>query len=148
MVDEIIDERAASVFGLEEGRLTAMIHTGSRGLGYQVCSEHVKELEGRYRHRGGIWESEDWGISISDPQLASAPFFSKEGESYFEAMRSAGNYAFANRNCVTQSLRGALAAHMGTEVDVDVIYDVCHNIARVEEHVVPVSYTHLRAHET
>ena len=51
-------------------------------------------------------------------------------------MRSAGNYAFANRNCVTQSLRGALKAHMGTEVDVDVIYDVCHNIARVEEHVV------------
>ena len=49
-----------------------MIHTGSRGLGYQVCSEHVKELEGRYRHHGGVWESEDWGISISDPQLASA----------------------------------------------------------------------------
>ena len=136
VVDEIIDERAARAFGLEEGRLTAMIHTGSRGLGYQVCSEHVKELEGRYRHHGGVWESEDWGISISDPQLASAPFFSREGESYFEAMRSAGNYAFANRNCVTQSLRGALKAHMGTEVDVDVIYDVCHNIARVEEHVV------------
>ena len=61
MVDEIIDEGAARAFGLEEGRLTAMIHTGSRGLGYQVCSEHVKELEGRYRHHGGVWESEDWG---------------------------------------------------------------------------------------
>ena len=136
VVDEIIDERAANVFGLEEGRLTAMIHTGSRGLGYQVCSEHVKQLEGLYRHRGEVWESEDWGISISDPQLASAPFFSREGESYFEAMKAAGNYAFANRNSVTQSLRAALGAHMGTEINVDVIYDVCHNIARVEEHVV------------
>ncbi len=136
VVDEIMDERTARVFGLEKGRLAAMIHTGSRGLGYQVCSEHVKALEGRYKHHDGFWKSEDWEISISDPQLASAPFFSREGESYFEAMKSAGNYAFANRNCVTQSLRGALKAHLGSEIDVEVIYDVCHNIARVEEHVV------------
>ncbi len=136
VVDRILDERAARSFGLEEGRLTAMIHTGSRGLGYQVCSEHVKSLEGRFHKSDGRWRSEDWGISIADPQLASAPFFSKEGESYFEAMKAAGNYAFANRSSVTHHLRSALQAHMGAEVDVGVVYDVCHNIARVEEHEV------------
>ena len=135
--DEIMDERAAKAFGLERGRLTAMIHTGSRGLGYQVCSEHVKNLERRFRQRGdGRWHSEDLGISIADIQLASAPFFSKEGESYFEAMKAAGNYAFANRSAVTQQLRVALNEHLKTEVDVGVVYDVCHNIARVEGHEV------------
>jgi len=136
VVDRILDQRAARSFGLEEGRLTAMIHTGSRGLGYQVCSEHVKNLEGRFRKSDGRWRSEEWGISIADPQLASAPFFSKEGEAYFDAMKAAGNYAFANRSSVTHQLRRALRAHMGTEVEVGVVYDVCHNIARVEEHVV------------
>ena len=136
VVDQILDQRAARRFGLEEGRLTAMIHTGSRGLGYQVCSEHVKGLEGKFRKSDGRWRSEEWGISIADPQLASAPFFSKEGESYFDAMKAAGNYAFANRSSVTHHLRSALRAHMGAEVDVGVVYDVCHNIARVEKHVV------------
>ena len=136
VVDKILDDRAARKFGLEEGRLTAMIHTGSRGLGYQVCSEHVKNLESKYRKSDGRWRSEDWGISIADPQLASAPFFSREGEAYFDAMKSAGNYAFANRSSVTHQLRRALRAHMGFEVGVDVVYDVCHNIARVEKHEV------------
>jgi len=136
VVDRILDQRAAKSYGLEEGRLTAMIHTGSRGLGYQVCSEHVKSLESRFRKSSGRWRSEEWGISIADLQLASAPFFSKEGEAYFDAMRTAGNYAFANRSSVTHQLREALRAHMGSEVDVGVVYDVCHNIARVEEHVV------------
>ncbi len=136
VIDEIFDDGAAKAFGLEKGRLTAMIHTGSRGLGYQVCSEHVKGLEGKYRHSEGKWKSDEWGISISDIQLASAPFFSKEGEAYFEAMKSAGNYAFANRSSATHQLRGALRAHVGSEVDVDVVYDICHNIARVENHEV------------
>ena len=136
VIDEIFDERAAKAFGLEKGRLSAMIHTGSRGLGYQVCSEHVKNLEKKYRLSEGRWKSEDWGVSIPDIQLASAPFFSKEGESYFEAMKSAGNYAFANRSCATQQIREALRAHMRYEVDVSVVYDVCHNIARVENHEV------------
>ena len=136
VVDKILDQRAAKSYGLEEGRLTAMIHTGSRGLGYQVCSEHVKSLESRFRKSSGRWRAEEWGISIADLQLASAPFFSKEGEAYFDAMRTAGNYAFANRSSVTHQLREALRAHMGSEVDVGVVYDVCHNIARVEEHVV------------
>tara|TARA_Y100000588_G_scaffold394788_1_gene517293 strand:- start:517 stop:2004 length:1488 start_codon:yes stop_codon:yes gene_type:complete len=136
VIDEIFDEHAARAFGLEVGRLSAMIHTGSRGLGYQVCSEHVKNLEKRYRHSGGRWEADEWGISIADIQLASAPFFSKEGQSYFEAMKAAGNYAFANRSSATQQLRGALRAHMGSDIDVDVVYDVCHNIARLENHEV------------
>lgn len=136
VIDEIFDERAAKAFGLETGRLAAMIHTGSRGLGYQVCSEHVKELEGRYRFTDGRWRSDEWGFSIADRQLASAPFYSREGQAYFEAMKSAGNYAFANRSSATHQLRGALKSHMGSEVEVEVVYDICHNIARVEEHEV------------
>ena len=135
-VDEIIDSKAAKCFGLEEGRLTAMIHTGSRGLGYQVCSEHVKSLEKEFRKTEGEWRSKKWDISVPDIQLASAPFFSKQGQSYYEAMSAAGNFAFANRSTATQRLREALKAHMRSEVDIDVIYDVCHNIARVEDHTV------------
>ncbi|MDP6986266.1 MAG: RtcB family protein [Candidatus Thalassarchaeaceae archaeon] len=134
VIDEVFDEAAAKSFGIEEGRLTAMVHTGSRGLGYQVCSEHVKFLEGKYKKTDGTWHAEEWEIGVADIQLASAPFFSKDGQSYFEAMKAAGNYAFANRSAVTQQLRNALKDHMGSEVDIEVVYDVCHNIARLEEH--------------
>ena len=134
VIDEVFDEYAAKSFGIEEGYLTAMIHTGSRGLGYQVCSEHVKLLEGKYKRTDGTWRAEEWEIELADIQLASAPFFSKDGQSYFEAMKAAGNYAFANRSTVTQQLRNALKDHMGSEVDLEVVYDVCHNIARLEDH--------------
>ena len=136
VIDEVFDEDAAKSFGLEEDQLTAMIHTGSRGLGYQVCSEHVKSLEGKYKRTDGGWHAEEWDIGIEDIQLASAPFFSRDGQSYFEAMKAAGNYAFANRSAVTQQLRNSLKDHMGYEVDLGVVYDVCHNIARIEEHEV------------
>ena len=73
VVDEIMDEKAAKTFGLHKGRLAAMIHTGSRGLGYRVCSEHVERIRNRYKLNDGLWESKDWGISISDP----GPLFTK-----------------------------------------------------------------------
>ena len=137
VVDSIVDQEAAKAFGLRVGQVCAMIHTGSRGLGHQVCSEHVAELESYYRSDGDLWHSEHWDISLPDRQLAAAPFHSKEGQSYFEAMRAAGNFAFANRSALTQRLRENLARHLGNDdAEVGVVYDVCHNIAKVEEHVV------------
>lgn len=137
VVDSIVDQEAAKAFGLRVGQVCAMIHTGSRGLGHQVCSEHVAELESYYKSDGDLWHSEHWDISLPDRQLAAAPFHSKEGQSYFEAMRAAGNFAFANRSALTQRLRENLARHLGNDdAEVGVVYDVCHNIAKVEEHVV------------
>lgn len=136
VVDRIEDAEAAKAYGIREGQVTAMIHTGSRGLGHQVCTDHVKALEKRYRHRGNSWYSKDWDFSIPDIQLAAAPFDSEEGRAYFDAMQAAGNYAFANRSALTQRLRDTLRAHMGTDGELEVLYDVCHNIAKVEDHVV------------
>ena len=136
VVENILDPEAARAFGLREGQVTAMIHTGSRGLGHQVCSDHVDALERRYKKTKQGWYSEKWDILLPDRQLASAPFHSTEGQAYFEAMQAAGNYAFANRSALTQRLRDTLRAHLGTDGDLEVIYDVCHNIAKVENHVV------------
>ncbi|MDP6899459.1 MAG: RtcB family protein [Candidatus Thalassarchaeaceae archaeon] len=136
VVDQIVDQDAARAFGLREGQVTAMIHTGSRGLGHQVCSDHVGALENHYKSRGRNWYAEKWDMVIPDRQLAAAPFHSAEGQAYFEAMQSAGNYAFANRSALTQRLRDTLRAHLGTDGDLEVVYDVCHNIAKVEDHVI------------
>ena len=137
VVDRIVDEEAAKAFGLSVGQVCAMIHTGSRGLGHQVCSEHVAKLETHYRAVDNSWHCDNWDITLPDRQLAAAPFHSKEGQSYFEAMRAAGNFAFANRSTLTQRLRENLARHLGNDdAEVDVVYDVCHNIAKVEQHVV------------
>ena len=136
VVDKILDPDAAKAFGLRKGQVTAMIHTGSRGLGHQVCSDHVDALERQYKQTASGWHAEKWDITLPDRQLAAAPFHSKEGQAYFEAMQAAGNYAFANRGALTQRLRDALRAHLGTDGDLEVIYDVSHNIAKVEQHVI------------
>ncbi|MEC7743851.1 MAG: RtcB family protein [Candidatus Thermoplasmatota archaeon] len=134
VVDRIVDERAASAYGLHEGLVTAMIHTGSRGLGHQVCSEHVANIESKYRQQGKMWHSDEWGITLPDRQLAAAPIHSREGSSYLDAMSAAGNFAFANRSALTQRLRDVLRVRFGRDGDLDVVYDVSHNIAKIEEH--------------
>jgi tRNA-splicing ligase RtcB len=136
IVDQVVDEVAANAFGLHVGAVTAMIHTGSRGLGHQVCSEHVEAIESRYRKQDGGWYSEDWDFSLPDRQLAAAPIHSRLGADYLDAMRAAGNYAFANRSALTQRLREVLKRESGGNGEVEVVYDVCHNIAKVEEHTV------------
>ena len=136
VVDKIVDPQAAAAYGLVEGGLTAMIHTGSRGLGHQVCSEHVDKIEQQYRKDGGNWVADHWGYSLPDRQLAAAPIHSKEGAAYLDAMHAAGNYAFANRSALTQRLRKTLRKITGREADVEVVYDVSHNIAKIEDHVV------------
>lgn len=117
---------------LFEGQVMCMIHSGSRGLGHQVCTDHVRALEDKYRSRDGIWHSEEWGFEIQDRQLAAAPIHSKDGQSYLDAMNGAANFAFANRSALTHRLRQALAAEF--EVEANLLYDVSHNIAKIEDH--------------
>ena len=136
VVDRIVDQRAASAFGLREGLVTAMIHTGSRGLGHQVCSEHVAIIESKYKQQGNNWYSSEWDISLPDRQLAAAPIHSREGASYLDAMSAAGNFAFANRSALTHRLREVLRGRFGRDGDLDVVYDVSHNIAKIEDHSV------------
>ena len=134
IVDKIVDKEAAKSFGLRIGQITAMIHTGSRGLGHQVCSEHVNSIESKYEKRGDIWHAPEWNMEISDRQLAAAPIFSKEGKDYVDSMNAAGNYAFANRSALTQRLRLALREILGRDSNLELIYDVSHNIAKIENH--------------
>ena len=108
VVDTIVDEEAAKAFGIRKGQVTAMIHTGSRGLGHQVCSDHVSKIEENYSKVDNSWYSQKWDMTIADRQLAAAPIFSKEGQEYFDAMSAAGNFAFANRSALTQRLRNSL----------------------------------------
>jgi tRNA-splicing ligase RtcB len=128
VVAEVTDERAAAAFGIEEGQICCMIHCGSRGLGHQVCTDHLKVLDkatGRYN------------IQIPDRQLACAPVSSPEGKSYLGAMAAAANYAWANRQMITHHTRGVFASFFGLEhEDMPLVYDVAHNVAKIEEHVV------------
>ena len=128
-VQSIEDSNPHNLF---EGQVVCMIHSGSRGLGHQVCTDHVRGLEDKYRNRQGTWYNDDWGFEIQDRQLAAAPIHSREGQSYLDAMNGAANFAFANRSALTHRLRQTLASEM--DVETRLLYDVSHNIAKVEEH--------------
>lgn len=122
-VAEVYDREAAEAFGLAPGRVTVMIHSGSRGLGHQVCSEHLRVMQeavARYR------------IALPDRQLGCAPIRSPEGRRYLAAMAAAANFAFANRQVMTHQARGAFADVLGEDAGLEVVYDVCHNIAKFE----------------
>ena len=129
-VEEIYDEEVARAFGLFEGQLAVEIHSGSRGLGHQVCSDYVKSLQSAVRK---------YKIELPDRQLVCAPLDSPEGRSYFGAMVGAANYAWANRQCMAhlarRSFEEVLAGKM-RNFDLQTVYDVAHNIAKIEEHVV------------
>ncbi len=129
IVENIYDQEAARVMGIEhEGQITVMIHTGSRGLGYQICDDNVKVL-GRVTRQ--------YGITIPDRQLACAPIESPEGKSYFAQMACAANYAWANRQCIMHWVREAFEKVLGTSAEklgMHLVYDVAHNIAKFEEH--------------
>jgi tRNA-splicing ligase RtcB len=125
-VAEVFDEAAARALGLELGGLTVLIHTGSRGFGHQVCDDFLARMQAA---------SKRYGIELPDRQLCAAPFDSDEGRAYFGAMGAAMNFAFANRQVITQRVREVLAEAFG-ELDVRVVYDVCHNIAKLERHAV------------
>ncbi|MGD9379612.1 MAG: RtcB family protein [candidate division WOR-3 bacterium] len=129
VVEDIYDRDAAKIMGIDDvGQITVMIHTGSRGLGYQVCDDNVKSL-GR--------TTQKYGIQIPDRQLACAPITSPEGKSYFAQMACAANYAWANRQCIMHWIRESFESVMGKKAEalgMQLIYDVAHNIAKFETH--------------
>jgi len=127
-VSEIYDYKLASALGLEEEQVTVIVHTGSRGLGHQVCDDYIKIM---------LQASNKYGIELPDRQLCCAPVDSEEGRQYLGAMACAANYAFANRQMITHWGRETLeqVLKMGPKnLKLDLIYDVCHNIAKIEEH--------------
>jgi tRNA-splicing ligase RtcB len=129
-VDEVYDEAAAQALGLWKGQFTVMIHTGSRGFGHQVCTDFLTVMERAVKK---------YGIQLPDKELACAPFQSPEAQDYLAAMRAAANYAWANRQCITHWAREAIMKTLGAsprELGLGLIYDVAHNIAKVEEHQV------------
>ncbi|WP_242342350.1 RtcB family protein [Anaeromyxobacter terrae] len=132
-IAEVYDPAVAEAFGLVPGRVALQIHSGSRGLGYQVCDEFIAEIAAR----GG--EFGDDYAHLPDPQLAAAPIASALGQRYLGAMQAAANFAWANRQVMTGlAVRALLHALRISERDLGarVLYDVCHNVAKLEEHEV------------
>ena len=124
-VEQVFDTAAAEVLGLETGRITVLIHTGSRGLGHQVCTDYVREMD-RVMPK--------YGIELPDRELACAPFDSPEGRAYFGAMCAAANFAWSNRQTITHTVRGVFERAFGDAGRLRLVYDVAHNIAKVEEY--------------
>ncbi|MFW3146789.1 MAG: RtcB family protein [Thermoplasmatota archaeon] len=138
-VDEIYQPETALKMGVrEKGQVMIMIHTGSRGLGYQVCQDQVRHLETFYSRRGDAYRSDKFDITIPDRQLVAAPLGSREGDSYLGAMRCAANFAWANRQLITHWTRESIMKALpggSKDVSIDMVYDIAHNIAKIEEHV-------------
>lgn len=129
-VDKIYDEKIANLFGLFKGQITIMIHSGSRGLGYQVCDDYVKSM---------VHCLNKYHINVPDRQLACAPIESSEGEAYLAAMKCAANYAWANRQCLMHLARMVferIFSKSWHDLGLDLVYDVAHNIAKMERHKV------------
>jgi tRNA-splicing ligase RtcB len=130
-VAEIYDEHAARTFGVKNtGQIMVMIHTGSRGFGHQVCTDHLRVLEQAVK-RYNIW--------LPDRQLACAPVTSNEGQDYLKAMACAANFAWCNRQMIVHWVRESfekILQQSAEQLDMGIVYDVCHNIAKLEEHEV------------
>ncbi len=127
-ISEIYDEEAAKAMNLRKGQLVFFIHTGSRGLGHQVATDYVKTFQRKL---------DEYGIDIPDRGLACAPMSTKDGEQYYHAMGAAANFAFCNRQVITSEIRKAWQKLLASQAgEVDVVYDIAHNIAKLEEHQV------------
>jgi tRNA-splicing ligase RtcB len=131
VVKEIFDSHIASVMGITEiGQILVLIHTGSRGFGHQVCTDHLRIMEQAVSK---------YGIKLPDRQLACAPIESSEGQDYLDAMACAANYAWANRQCIAHWVRESFSKIFGKspeKLGMRQIYDVAHNIAKIEEHTI------------
>lgn len=128
VVEEIYDEKTAEVFGLFKNQIVIQIHSGSRGLGYQVCDDYLKLL---------MKAGNKYGIILPDRQLACAPVKSDEGESYLKAMRAAANFAWNNRQIIMHLAQKSITEVLSMsriQMEFRLVYDVCHNIAKIEEH--------------
>src|SRR5512137_1715657 len=135
-VDEIYDESVAKKFGLFKGQITIMIHCGSRGAGHQICTDHLEVLS-RAVHK--------YKIDIPDKQLACAPLGTPEADHYFGAMVCAANYAWANRHIIAHWTREVFSKYF-PDAKLDLVYDVAHNVAKIEEHNVDGKRERLYVH--
>ena len=128
IVDEIFYEKAATAMGLFNGQVVVLIHTGSRGLGYQVCDDYLGKI---------LQASKSYNFTLPDKQLACAPLNSPEGEEYLSAMQSAANFAWNNRQVIMHLAKKSFKDTFGlteSELGFKLVYDVCHNIAKIEDH--------------
>ncbi len=140
VVQEIFNREAAEVFGLKEGQITVMIHCGSRGFGHQVGTDYLDIFANSLTK---------YGFKIPDMQLASAPFGSPEGQRYYAAMAAAANAAFANRQVIMHQVRGVFEKFFGRatqELGMELIYDVAHNIAKIEDYEIDGQVKKLLVH--
>jgi tRNA-splicing ligase RtcB len=128
VVDRVLDVEAADVMGLREGQITVLIHSGSRGLGYQVCEDNLAAFRGAPKK---------YGFELPDNQLACAPVRSPEGQAYLGAMRAAANFAWCNRQLLAHQAReifGRVLGKPSEDLGLELVYDVAHNIAKFEHH--------------
>ncbi len=123
-VDEIFDEKIAEELGIKKNQIMIMIHCGSRGLGHQVASDYIQAMEQEYGFK-----------DLPDRELINAPIKSRLGKDYYGAMSAAANFAFANKQLITHWVREEMEK-IFPNVKIDVVYDVCHNIAKFEEHII------------
>jgi tRNA-splicing ligase RtcB len=140
LVEEVFDERTAFTFGLKKGMIAILIHTGSRGFGYQICDDYLKRFSQEYK---------SFGINIPDRQLSCAPIKSQLGRDYFSAMACGVNYAWANRQVMTHLTRKIFERVLHNDpksLGMRLIYDVAHNIAKIEEHIVDGKKTKVCVH--
>ena len=139
-VEEVYDAHAADTFGLFPGQIAVWIHSGSRGLGHQVCTDYVRSFQ-KAVHQ--------YGIKLPDRELVCAPYDSPDGQAYFGAMASAANYAWANRQCMAELVRRTFERVLAGKVSnwqLRQIYDITHNIVKIEEHEIDGKLTTLVVH--
>ncbi|MCK5633097.1 RtcB family protein [bacterium] len=127
VVDKIYNQEAAQLYGLFEGKVTVMIHCGSRGLGHQVCTDYVKHM---------MEKVDDWKYNLPDRELVCAPFTSLIAQDYYAAMVGASNFGWANRHVIAHWTRESCKKILGESINVSTIYDVSHNIGKIENHII------------
>lgn len=136
-VETIFDEKIASAFGLFQNQVVVMIHTGSRGLGHQNCTDYLRDM---------VPAMKKYKVKLPDRELASVPFNSEEGQRFFRAMSAGANFAWANRHMISVYVRKAWQEVFGKEDNLKLLYDVAHNIAKIEEYTIDGQKTKLCVH--
>jgi tRNA-splicing ligase RtcB len=140
VIEEVYDEKAAAVFGLAKGGVAVLLHTGSRGFGYQICDDYLKII---------LRASEKFGYNLPDKQLACAPLNSKEGREYFGAMQAAANFAWCNRQVIMELAKRSFMQSLGISegmLGFKLVYDVSHNIAKIENHLIDGKFKKVCVH--
>lgn len=140
IVERVFDQKEAERLGLYEGQVCVMIHTGSRGLGHQIATDYIRLM---------MHVMPKYGISLPDRELACAPFKSRDGQDYFGAMSAGANFAWANRQLITWEVRKAWKEVLGRDAgELEIVYDVAHNIAKVEEYSSDAKGSRIHANDT